>query len=630
MNKFPSQICFVIFLGSLWLPLASADHVYSLETNLDYEEDLLLESHIDGAISANLSQFTICGRGQDGWDDCQEDTKSKVVLRYKIADGKLGNLVRLSIDNLGAPHYVQLEVKLCWNSHKNSIILSNATQLNSTSIMCKDSGPKILEHDESHSFEVFSIKSDEYFLIVNANGGTKGDETKFEVLSTTLANSNNDRQEPEYIYTDEKYHRKVCQNGCEDDTEDPVDVFSYFAFSGDTINIKVWSRGNQGECEDGWFDSNQYKVRFYWYELRELPQSTIRQHVKLDESLCATPYSTTTVMQQTGFIYFYFIAHGASEDKRSTSYSIKVSEDTNTRLNDSDLDEDSWTDFDEYVLCSTDYQNSSSVPLDTDLDGDCDKNDPDDDNDSVPDVIDSCSKVGGYDYDRDGCPDYLDYDVDGDNILDATDICKYSDRKYILGIDEDTDQDGCYDGEDEDDDNDGVNDEQDKFPFIYSQRNDFDEDGYGDNLSGYMGDSCPNVFGTSYLDRNGCLDGDSDGYSNTDENWNATNGADVFEDDPTQWSDIDEDGYGDNYTGKKPDYCPLTPGTSSIGKYLGCLDSDSDGYSDLEDNCLGINSCWQGFILGQYDLADLSTEFLVMLVWVGAFILIKRPKRICN
>ena len=63
------------------------------------------------------------------------------------------------------------------------------------------------------------------------------------------------------------------------------------------------------------------------------------------------------------------------------------------------------------------------------------------------------------------------------------------------------------------------------------------EDGYGDELSGYQGDSCPSQQGNSTIDKFGCLDRDGDGYSND---------GDDLPDNPTQYFDLDGDGYGDN------------------------------------------------------------------------------------
>ena len=83
-----------------------------------------------------------------------------------------------------------------------------------------------------------------------------------------------------------------------------------------------------------------------------------------------------------------------------------------------------------------------------------------------------------------------------------------------------------------------VDDGADAFPIQDSQWKDSDSDGYGDNPQpAYNSDSCPSIFGTSTQDQLGCLDSDSDGWSDS---------GDDFEKDSTQWSDFDNDGFGDN------------------------------------------------------------------------------------
>ena len=66
---------------------------------------------------------------------------------------------------------------------------------------------------------------------------------------------------------------------------------------------------------------------------------------------------------------------------------------------------------------------------------------------------------------------------------------------------------------------------------------DTDGDGYGDNEFGTRGDSCPNEEGYSTKDVYGCLDSDSDGWSDD---------GDAFPLTPSQFSDRDGDGWGDN------------------------------------------------------------------------------------
>ena len=76
---------------------------------------------------------------------------------------------------------------------------------------------------------------------------------------------------------------------------------------------------------------------------------------------------------------------------------------------------------------------------------------------------------------------------------------------------------------------------------IDSGDRDTDEDGFIDSE-----DDCDTVQGTSIFDRKGCIDSDSDGYSNPETGWGTNNGADAFENEPTQWQDTDNDGFGDN------------------------------------------------------------------------------------
>jgi hypothetical protein len=205
-------------------------------------------------------------------------------------------------------------------------------------------------------------------------------------------------------------------------------------------------------------------------------------------------------------------------------------------------------------------------------------------------------------------------------------------------------------------DGDGVLNEDDAFPEDGTQWNDTDNDGSGDNLGGTNGDACPDVAGTSTMDRYGCPDSDGDGWSDDGDDfdndiyqWADADGdgypantndtrdpspygeLDYFDDNPTQWADTDLDGYGDNFAnsswvgirpaewpgqllamtppqlddidtfpldpeqwndtdgdwyGDEPytdrsDGCPLVAGRS-IWDRLGCPDTDSDGWSDAD------------------------------------------------
>ena len=226
----------------------------------------------------------------------------------------------------------------------------------------------------------------------------------------------------------------------------------------------------------------------------------------------------------------------------------------------------------------------------TDVDGDGCRDadeDTDDDGDGFEDVSDDCpTVVGNSTLGEEGCQDN-----DGDGWSNNFDDCPNEFGNSTLGG-----KNACPDM-----DGDGWADADDAFTEDPTQWSDADGDGYGDNTEGTTPDDCPTVAGTSTLDRLGCLDTDSDGYSDPDGMWNAESGADAFIDDPTQWSDFDGDGYGDNYandtwTDRNPswpgeyrtdvvlqDACPTQEGTSWQNGLIGCPDQDGDGWYNLQD-----------------------------------------------
>jgi len=191
----------------------------------------------------------------------------------------------------------------------------------------------------------------------------------------------------------------------------------------------------------------------------------------------------------------------------------------------SDSDGDGWTDADE-LDCSTDPNDSNSVPYDSDSDGICNHMDVDDDNDGYSDVdeITNC----------------------GEN----------NDPLNPVDTPTDTDGDQICNGLDEDDDNDGYDDGYDAFPFDPTEWDDADGDGIGSNT-----DTDDDGDGWLDVDEVDCLtapdsafsipddsdgdwicdivdtDDDNDGYLDT-EDWAPFN--------PSEWIDTDDDGTGDN------------------------------------------------------------------------------------
>jgi len=138
---------------------------------------------------------------------------------------------------------------------------------------------------------------------------------------------------------------------------------------------------------------------------------------------------------------------------------------------------------------------------------------------------------------------------------------------------------GCTDT-----DGDGWSDQGDRFPHDATQWLDADRDGFGDNPDGHQADKCPNALmsaGVSVIDRLGCPDTDGDGYSDADDEWQASpdGEADAFPKNRVQWADADRDGFGDNPIGAIRDDCPMESGKSTID-VQGCPDGNGDGFSD--------------------------------------------------
>jgi hypothetical protein len=231
----------------------------------------------------------------------------------------------------------------------------------------------------------------------------------------------------------------------------------------------------------------------------------------------------------------------------------------------------------------------SDEDLDDDSDGICDVGGPASGciKSSAQDDLCHFSPLGfistsSTDFDGDGCEDYTeDDDDDADGFSDLEDKCNFQ-----AGSADQGNQIGCPDS-----DGDGWADLEDVFPSDPTQWLDFDEDGYGNSPLGTTPDGCITIEGNSTIDRYGCIDSDGDGYSNPDSDWTALEGADAFPYDDSQWFDTDGDGFGDNLFGTDADECVTEFGNSTIDR-LGCLDSDGDGYSDLNDAMINEPTQW--------------------------------------
>ena len=191
---------------------------------------------------------------------------------------------------------------------------------------------------------------------------------------------------------------------------------------------------------------------------------------------------------------------------------------------------------------------------------------PDDDGDGWDNVIDELPSTPTQWLDQDG-------DGYGDNATGIeADSCPGEAGTSTV------DRFGCLD-----DDGDGISNLNDAFPDDPTRSQDSDGDGFDD-----LEDNCISVAGNSTEDRTGCPDTDDDGYSDvtppTDGTvgWNISDGADAFPIEPSQWSDTDGDGFGDNAAGFEGDDCPAEEGYSNIGLF-GCPDGDNDGTAQTDD-----------------------------------------------
>ncbi|RAH14700.1 MAG: hypothetical protein CMB56_004430 [Methanobacteriota archaeon] len=190
-------------------------------------------------------------------------------------------------------------------------------------------------------------------------------------------------------------------------------------------------------------------------------------------------------------------------------------------------------------------------------------------------------------------------DSDSDGYGDNPNGPQYDSCQFEPGVSW-IDRYGCPD-----DDSDGYSNLNDDFENDAARYIDLDKDGFDD----YSEDDCSEIFGTSYADRLGCPDSDGDGYSDGDPFHTVGDGADAFPDNPTQWNDTDRDGYGDNpLPASIPDDCPDTAGNSSIILF-GCVDSDGDGYPNSNDSIPNNPTQWLDTDGDGYGDNPLGTEF---------------------
>ena len=128
-------------------------------------------------------------------------------------------------------------------------------------------------------------------------------------------------------------------------------------------------------------------------------------------------------------------------------------------------------------------------------------------------------------------------------------------------------------------DEDGWSNLNDFSPLDESQWVDEDEDGFGDNSSGFLGDQCPGVYGIANGEGgDGCppifVDDDNDEVQNLDDDC-LDSAAGVTVDESGCEIDTDGDGVVDSL-----DECPATIGGINVVDDVGCIIPDNEGSGD--------------------------------------------------
>lgn len=213
---------------------------------------------------------------------------------------------------------------------------------------------------------------------------------------------------------------------------------------------------------------------------------------------------------------------------------------------------------------------------DTDSDGTVDSLDTDDDGDSTPDTTDAfpLDPTEQTDTDGDGIGDNTDADDDGDGTPDSTDTTPTDPEEEITT---DTDSDGIPDIHDPDDDNDGIPDSQETGPPTSTSSTNADTD--GDSVNDQQ-DAFPND-PSETTDTDG--DGTGDNADTDDDGDGVPDASDDFPSDPSRTTDSDDDDIDDTVdtdddndgTADVNDAFPTDP-TETV-------DTDGDGTGDNAD-----------------------------------------------
>ena len=253
---------------------------------------------------------------------------------------------------------------------------------------------------------------------------------------------------------------------------------------------------------------------------------------------------------------------------------------------------------------------------------------------------------GDYEYGQDGdkFPDDSSqwFDTDGDGYGDNQELGATNPDACVTQSGSSTlDRLGCQDTDGDGWSDPGMGEEAhpvgnaDSFHMEDSQWRDSDGDGYGDNLSGYRGDACPTLAGTSTranmydpgvdaytsINRYGCVDEDGDGY---DDNTESAFGDCTMVGNRTEWLDQDRDCAGSNgdYNDTDPEIQTLEDHCAkhtnwSIHQACSALDDNSDSgnitFIDDEKDVDMMESIKEFAVIAGYIVGVMVVAMLVIV-----------------
>ena len=455
-----------LMLAVSYIPNASADSANdgNSERQNGTDERTVMQTPTSGFIdmleTGDTNEQWICGWSVDRLtrgDDCDGKTNSEAPkerwFRYVIPANSIGDKFEIEVRNLDDPHYVDIEVTFC-----------ETNPFEPTEMLC-DKESTHMYSNTVEDFEFFPIVTEVVWILVEAydeelyDRDEGGDATKVRVHVYDQILSNDDGIEPTLITQETTFDRRVCAEGCDSDSEDPIDVFAYEGIAGDKIEFEFGSREWDNYCD--WdllvevnfetdFFNTSISNKYWWlsdcFHYEDNPGSPSDS----DAGISEFDYTFHT----SGMLYIWFEAEKGDDtfsDEDAESFTIEVTDlDISGRNINADRDMDGLPDLEE-MDCGSDFRDPTSTADNFDGDLECDEFDLDDDNDGVLDIDDPCPKSPStIDYDGDGCDDNNDLDDDGDGKEDVNDDCPQS----ILPLGADFDSDGCHDSEDLDDDDD--------------------------------------------------------------------------------------------------------------------------------------------------------------------------------